>query len=254
VTDLEARLAAVARLRVGLAPDGPVDAVRAFYPEDVDGLWSVAAFDPEGAGRVVVLLVADGDVVAHAGLDHAAGHLQSLEVLTRGEWAVDNLRPLLDATGGLTPGYVDVDREQASATDGGGFELSLTAPAEWVRFAASGADGPAPPTTTAMPGGGLAPPKPQGVARGTVDTAYRLRWTYVMPGDLVVGEFTGEPVRPPEAAPDALVAETAIAAARRARRSPLAVVGAPVQRGAAPGTCIVTLLGIGDVEVTVPGS
>ncbi len=258
MTSFEERLAAIANLRIGHPPEAPVDVVRPFYPEQIEGMFSVAAFGGGDTGRVVVLLVEGDDVAPHRGLDEAARRLRALGVLGRGQWAIENLRPLLDAVGGLTPGYGGFETEHATELpDGGGLELALTGPEEWVRFAASGASGPPPPTTTAAPGGGLAPPKPQGLARSTVDAGYRLRWTYHAAGEIPLGEVEGDPDDSPTAEDDPpndpLVVEATIAAARRARSSPLAVPAAPVRRGRAPGTCIVPLLGIGDVEVTVPG-
>jgi hypothetical protein len=240
-------LVSVARLRLGLPAAAP-DEVRGFYPGDLDGFWVVPLFQGE-AGRVLVLYAPDGEVAAHAGLDCAARRVLDAGVLDRDPaWLGSNIRAVLDATGGLTPGYPRYADEEGRALDGGA-EVVLREPVGWVRWAAAGAPGPPPVGDHDNSGprsGGIAPPPTAGRIAGRMLRSGELTWTYELAEGEVTGRFSGDASAVTPGAPcggvDAFTAETAIAKARAALGSPFAVPAAPVAAEAS-GAFRVELLG-----------
>ena len=240
-------LVSVARLRLGL-PTAEPDEVRAFYPGDLEGFWIVPLFHGD-AGRVLVLHAPDGAVAAHAGLSCAARRVLDSGVLDQDPaWLGSNIRAVLDATGGLTPGYPRYGDEEGRAIDGGA-EVVLREPVGWVRWAAAGAPGPPPVGDHDVSGpgaGGIAPPPTAGRIVGRMLRSGELSWTYELAEGEVTGRFTGDGASVGSGAPcgavDVVTAETAIAKARAALGSPFAVPAAPVAAEAG-GAFRVELLG-----------
>ncbi len=217
-------LVTVARYRLGL-PRGQCDDIRAFYPDEIEGFWIVPLFDRD-QGRVMVLM-ADGDsVVAHAGLPRAAARLAGLDVVGRsGGWVTDNIRPILDAVGGLTPGYPRYPTEAVERSADGSIRLVLEEPASWVRFAAAGGRGTPPLEDGGS--GGIRHPEPVGRMVCDMTSDHRIVWTYEIGGDQV-GEFAGDAAEDRPDQTPTLMAEALVAAARTELASPLATPARPV--------------------------
>lgn len=240
-------LVAVARYRLGLPLGEPAE-IRAFYPDDVEGLWIVPLFDGN-RGRVIALMTESYEVAAHAGLARAAARLRDLDILGRkGPWATDNIRPLLDAVGGLTPGYPRYPSEKVERQGDGAIRLILEEPASWVRFAAAGGRGAPPPEGGGS--GGIRAPEPVGRMVCDVGSDYRIAWTYELDGNQL-GEFTGDMAQDrPDQVP-ALLAESVLATARTQVASPLAMPAGPVlpAEGGDLGRWRVEFLGLESVLV-----
>lgn len=249
---LHDRLVDVARLRLGL-PRGQLSGeIMPFWPDEFEGLWVLRVLDGE-AGRVVVVMTRNDDIEAHAGLGRAAARLRDLRLLERPDpHPTESLRPLLDAVGGLTPGYPRYPTESVERTGEGGSRVTLFEPIEWVRFAAAGGAGM--PPAEIMGSRGVSAPPACGRMVCELDPSYRLSWTYEIDGQ-VVGGFAANPDDdlPDEAPP--LLAERLITAARRQARAPFGVPSGPVHRspgGATGDWWSVDLLGVGPVEVALP--
>ncbi len=248
---LRSQLVEVARLRLGL-PTGEPAEIRAFYPEEIDGLWIVPLFAGH-QGRVVVLSVRDDAVEPHAGLPRAAARLRDANLLARNpSWAASNIRPVLDAVGGLTPGYPRYPSEATERTDDGGIRLVFEEPESWVRFAASGGRGAPPPEGGGS--GGFRHPEPLGRMECTIGPDYRVAWTYTVEAGLI-GSFTGRAFDDQPDRLEGILAEKVIATARLQLASPLAVPAAPVcpsDDDTAAGRWRVDFLGLGVVAVDAP--
>ncbi len=247
-------LVAVARLRLAL-PRGEPAEVRAFYPDDVEGLWSVPLFDGD-RGRVVVLATERGDVAAHAGLHRASARLRALFPSAAPDWLADELAAVLDAVGGLTPGLPRYPDPTASDRPRGAIRLVIDEPARWVRFAATGAHGP-PPAEAVVAGGngGATPPQPIGQMVCDVAPDRSIVWRYELEG-VELGRFAGiAAADEPDQVPP-LLAEQLLAAARVEVASPLAVAAAPVRPAAHDGVVgdgwQVDLLGFDPVSLGPP--
>ncbi len=240
-------LVAVARLRLGL-PRGEPAEVRAFYPEDIEGLWTIPLFDGE-RGRVVVVATQAGEVAAHAGLDRAAARWQTMFPPShQPSWLVEEIAAVLDAVGGLTPGMPRYPSPTASTLPDGGVRLVLDEPASWVQFAAAGARGAPPPEGGS--GGGVTHAQETGRIQCDVSIEARITWCYELE-DVELARYEGAAQL--DAADEAppLLAEQLIAAARTRTASPLAVPGAPVSRAAGQptGSWTVDLIGLGAIVV-----
>jgi hypothetical protein len=244
-------LVEVARLRLGLASGEPAE-IRPFYPEAIDAFWIVPLFAGDH-GRVVVLKVRDGAVEPHAGLPRAAARLRDADLLARDlSFAAANIRPILDAVGGLTPGSPRYPSETTEQQVDGGIRLVFEEPEPWVRFAASGGLGAPPPEGVGS--GGFRPPEPLGRMECTLSSDYRVAWTYAVEAG-AIGSFAGDAANDQPDRLDGLLAEKVVAAARLQLGSPLAVPAAPVrpldddQPG---GGWQVDFLGLGAVAVYPP--
>jgi hypothetical protein len=247
---LAADIVEVARLRAGL-PRGEVSGeVRAFWPDEFEGLWAVPMFAGD-QGRVLLIMTVDGEVAPLAGLARAAVRLRHLRLLDRPEpHPTQSVRPLLDAVGGLTPGYPRYPTEVVSRTAEGGLRLVLSESAGWVQFAASGAAG-MPPSEARGPNRGVTAPPPGGQMICEIARDYGLQWTY-RAEDILLGHFAGHPDedRSDECPP--IVAERLGAAARAKARSPLAVPAGPVQRHGETADAVlwrVLLLGLEPITI-----
>jgi hypothetical protein len=226
--------------------------LRAFSPDVIPDLWIAPVFDGD-LGRVAVVYAPNAHPVAQAGLDRASARLRDLDVAGRDRsWVTENLRPLLDAVGGLSPGQPPFAEEEP-------LDLSrclrFDTTATWVTFAAGGAKG-APPIDEPSPDArGVAPPPAPGSMTVEVDDDHRITWTYEVAG-ATIGTFGGhwsdDDTRSQQLNP--LFAEHLVAAARTQAESPLAVAGAPVRRlheAGATAVWEVRLLGHDPMEITV---